>query len=714
MNPHVSSFGGGMPPLQPLAAPVQALGSAAMRPREPVANRVLLARLLAFGGAAAMAAAGAWEMAQVVKAGGVTMLEGLMTGLFAVTFAWISFAATSALAGLLFPPRRRTWRFRPQRLGTLTALAVPVYHEDPSRIAAALKVMAQGLIRQGHGGAFEIVILSDSRNAEAWLAETLAADELRRALDGQMAVWYRRRWDNRHRKAGNIRDFVENWGGRYDHFIILDADSLMSPETLVALACEMDSDSKLGILQTLPKLAGSRTPFARAQQFASRVHGPVVARGHAAWQGSDGNYWGHNAIIRTQAFAASCILPDLPGREPLGGPILSHDFVEAAFMRRAGWRVEMAADLDGSWEESPPSLLDAATRDRRWAQGNLQHLRVLVARGLRWPSRVHLALGVMSYLISPFWLLLIVSGFALALQAEFVRPEYFPQGLQLFPTWPLFDSERMMRLFLVTLGVLLAPKALGLALALMTPSFRRASGGGVQLALSAGAELLLSALLAPIMMLIHSRHICEILLGRDAGWKPQRRDDGETSWLDVWTSHRWHVATGIATAFFAWYLSPEILLWLSPTLVGLVLAMPLSRYSGSTALGLAMRRRGLLLTPEEEGAPAILRDFHAARSQGAAPPADAVDALARSRPMRDTHYSWVSPGARRRGAPRAANLTAAHKVGEAATLREALSWLDAAERVEIAGDPALAERLARLADSDTAAAAIEPSRRSVA
>ena len=643
-----------------------------------------------------MAAGGAYEMVQVVAPGGVTILEGIMTGLFVVTFAWISFAATSAIAGLLLPSRpcgRRRWS---GRLTKLTALVMPIYHEDPPKMAASLEVMARRLARCGRSHAFEIVILSDSTSADSWVAETVAVERLSRSLAGSMPVWYRRRWSNAAKKAGNIREFVENWGGRYDHFVILDADSLMSAETLVALAAEMEAEPTLGILQTVPNLGGGATVFARAQQFASRVYGPVVARGLAAWHGGEGNFWGHNAIIRTSAFASSCALPDLPGKEPLGGPILSHDFVEAALMRRAGWRVEMATDLDGSWEECPPSLIDAAVRDRRWAQGNLQHLRVIAAHGLTWPSRAHLAFGVMSYLISPIWLLMIFFGFALTLQAQLVTPEYFPEGFQLFPTWPLFDSERMMRLFMVTLGVLFLPKVIGLVSALASPHFRRACGGSLCLVAGAVTETVVSALFAPIMLLIHSTQVCEIVAGRDAGWSPQRRDHGETPWSDAWRRHQWHMATGIAVGGFAWILSPTIFAWLSPTLIGLVLAIPASRMSGSARIGALLRRAGLLVTPEELSPAGILRELHAVRTRVPALPQDGVLALAQDESIREAHFRWANPAPRRRGAPEAAYLTAAHKIAEAETLAEALGWLDRSERVQVVGHRALVESLAAL------------------
>ena len=256
----------------------------------------------------------------------------------------------------------------------------------------------------GANEAFEIVVLSDSTNADAWIRETVAIDGLRRSLASVMPVWYRRRWRNVARKSGNLEDFVTRWGGRYDHMIVLDADSLIDAPTLTRLVQMMHADPALGILQTAPQLIGARTFFGRLQQFAACAYGPVISRGLAAWSGDSANYWGHNAIIRVRAFADCCGLPELEGRKPFGGHVLSHDFVEAALMRRGGWKVRMATDCGGSWEESPPSLIDVAIRDRRWAQGNLQHMKIIGASGLSFASRLHLGIGIMSYLSSPLWL----------------------------------------------------------------------------------------------------------------------------------------------------------------------------------------------------------------------------------------------------------------------------------------------------------------------
>ena len=366
----------------------------------------------------------------------------------------------------------------------------------------------------------------------------MAIDGLRRSLASVMPVWYRRRWRNVARKSGNIEDFVTRWGGRYDHMIVLDADSLIDAPTLTRLVQMMHADPALGILQTAPQLIGARTFFGRLQQFAACAYGPVISRGLAAWSGDSANYWGHNAIIRVRAFADCCGLPELEGRKPFGGHVLSHDFVEAALMRRGGWKVRMATDCGGSWEESPPSLIDVAIRDRRWAQGNLQHMKIIGASGLSFASRLHLGIGIMSYLSSPLWLLMLGIGFALAVQSHLIRPEYFNHDFQMFPSWPRFNVELMMALFWFSMVVLLIPKMLGLIRALASARLRRGGGGVIGIGASFLFEVVLSALYAPVMMMLQSRHVIEVFLGRDSGWNPQSRDGGGTSWGDAWHFHK--------------------------------------------------------------------------------------------------------------------------------------------------------------------------------
>lgn len=689
---------GGMPFERPLEMPTQELRRAPEAPpMEAASGRTLFARLLTFAGTIALTSYGVYEMLGIVSVESMTFLQGVMLMFFTVTLAWISFAAASTVTGFILPPLRA--RTDTPIAGSRTALIMPIYNEDPARTTTALQAMAEALEQEHAAQHFEIVIVSDSTNVDAWISESLVVDELRRTLREVIPVWYRRRWHNTGRKAGNIEEFVTRWGGRYDYMIVLDADSLMSASTLIELVRRMQADARLGILQTVPMLIGHLSVFARIQQFAGRVYGALIARGVSAWSGDEGNYWGHNAIIRVTAFAQACGLPQLPGRRPFGGHVLSHDFVEAAFMRRAGWKVRMAADLGGSWEESPPSLVDVAVRDRRWAQGNLQHSKIIGAKGLTITNRAHFAIGIMSYLSSPLWLMLLIIGFALTLQATLIRPEYFSRTFQLFPDWPRFDAERMTELFIFTMIVLFTPKVLGLVRSIFVSRVRKGCGGVLGVTLSTLLETIISALYAPIMMLVQTHHVLHILTGRDSGWNPQRRHALRTEWAEAWRVHWPHLAIGVLIGVVAWFISPTLLAWLSPTLAGLLLAVPLSKLSGSVAVGKMFAWLGLLRTPEERHPPAVMRRRDELLAQARAPQSEGLRFLARNQQARLAHISGNLPRPdETRGHPDPHRLTAERKVQEAKSLTEVLAWLGPAERIHVAGDPRLLERLAELPD----------------
>ena len=591
-----------MPPASPLVMPEQSLAAwerGAVR-LAPDAN-VLRARIFVFGLTALLTGAGTYGMYQVISPVEVTWLQILFAALFALTFTWISFACASACAGFWLLLRGRTPAPALAPLSEMgrTALLMPVYNEDPDAVFSRLEQMAHSLVWQGAQRHFDIFILSDTRKDDVARREEERFKSLRQALRGEMGVYYRRRADNHHRKAGNIADFVTRWGGAYDHMIVLDADSEMSGDILVTLACAMAADPSAGIIQSLPLLHNRWTPYARMTQFAGRIYGPVVAAGLSAWHGRDGNYWGHNAIIRTCAFAAAAGLPELTGRKPFGGHILSHDFIEAALMRRAGWGVYMLPQLRGSYEETPPSLIDLASRDRRWAQGNLQHIKIVGARGLHWVSRVHLLQGIMSYLASPLWLLLLTAGMGLALIARYTEPNYFPDGLSLFPAWPVFDPELALRLLSVTAVVLYLPKLLGLILALRDPEIRRGSGGALGLFKSVAAETLLSILLSPVMMLIQSRFVLDVLIGRDSGWNNQNRDDAAIPFAITARRHAVHSLVGLIIGAAGFAISWATFFWFLPIMTGLVLAPVVSWATGHAAFGRRLWTANVFRIPEE-------------------------------------------------------------------------------------------------------------------
>jgi membrane glycosyltransferase len=661
--------------------------------------RAWVARAILWVGTAALTVYGVREMLGIIAANGEpTTLQRVMVVFFALTLLWISHAAASAVAGLI-PARRIRLEASPAE-PTRTALVMPVYNEDPLRITAGLRAMAEGLAGLGAAGGFEIVILSDTTQPEAWMRETQAVSLLRDTLRDVMPVWYRRRWRNTGRKVGNLHEFIERWGARYDYMITLDADSLIAADTLVRLQQAMQADPDLGLLQTVPRLAGRLSLYARLQQFGSFLYGPPTARGVAAWSGNEGNYWGHNAIVRMTAFAGACGLPQLSGRKPFGGAILSHDFVEAALLRRAGWKVRMAPGWEGSYEESPPSLIDLAIRDRRWAQGNLQHAKVIGTAGLALHSRLHFLLGIFSYLSSPLWLVLLLLGLALSVQAGLHQPEYFDSAFQLFPNWPKFDAQRMLALFGFSFAVLFVPKVLG-ALAALFSRRTWLAVGFPELLAGIVLELLLAALYAPVQMLLQSRHVYEILTGRDSGWQAQQRNEGAASWRQAWRFHRGHTLAGLVLGTAFAFLAPELLWWLSPVLAGLLLSVPMSRVSGSVGVGRMLARLGLLLTPEEVDPPAVLARRDALLEEAKALPEDPLRWLADDAAARRRHLTGnLPPPAAVPGEPDADHLTARQKLLDARHVDEALGWLTPRERIWVAADAALLHQLAGLAGSE--------------
>src|SRR5690606_570233 len=391
------------------------------------------------------------------------------------------------------------------------------------------------------------------------------------------------------------------------YMVVFDADSVMTGKALVTLARLMDAHPDVGIIQTVPIPTGCETMFARVVQFAARLNSPMLASGLAFCQLGESNYWGHNAILRVRPFASHCALPRLPGQEPLGGEILSHDFVEAAFMRRAGYKVWLAPELGGSWEQLPTNLIDYAARDRRWAQGNLQHMQILPARGLHWLSRVHLLTGVMSYASSLMWLAVLVLSSTVACIEAVRGYQYFqPGAYTLFPSWPESRTFEIGALLTITLSILLLPKVFGAVLAFRDASLLKGFGGPSRLMRSLLAEQVFSVLLAPPMMLFHSWFVLRTLAGRSVTWDAQVREDRGVSVREAFMRHKWHVAIGVAWAALVLALAPKFIWWVLPVVAGLVVSVPLAVLTSRRTLGLWLRQRGYFLTPEETAPPVEL------------------------------------------------------------------------------------------------------------
>ncbi|MEJ2124955.1 MAG: glucans biosynthesis glucosyltransferase MdoH [Alphaproteobacteria bacterium] len=548
-----------------------------------------------------------------MELGGFAALELVLIGLFVINISWLALAFMTAFSGFLVMTLRLKRSIvdvpTDEDAKTLpkgrTAILVATYNEKPERIFGMALATMKELGASGHSEAFDVFIVSDTTDPDIWVHEEAAFKAARARSGDGPRLYYRRRPKNSGKKAGNIADWCRRWGPAYDYMVVLDADSLMTGESLVKLAHAMDRSPDAGLIQTAPVTLGRNTLFARMQQFASGLYGPMMATGLAFWHRGTSNFWGHNAIIRVRAFMESAGLPQLPGLPPFGGQILSHDFVEAALMCRAGWRVCMVPELKGSYEEIPPSLIDFATRDRRWCQGNLQHHRVMVAKGLRRLSRVHMVMGIMSYLSAFIWLLFLVAALALTVQDLTYKPIYFGTDQTLFPTWPMQDSERALSLLFWTLALLLTPKLFGYVLALVNNKNRRGFGGVWGLSVSVIVETVLSSLFAHVMMLVQSAAIIDILRGRDSGWNPQCRDDGSLPVSWVIRYHLLHMFLGAGLGIFTFMSSLPLFLWLLPATLGLLLSGPLSVLTARRKWGQRFRFMGIFAIAEERRPPAI-------------------------------------------------------------------------------------------------------------
>ncbi|MFI4868177.1 MAG: glucans biosynthesis glucosyltransferase MdoH [Steroidobacterales bacterium] len=607
----------------------EALGERSMRRQE------LWRRSVFFGLTFLTALVAGFLMLDILKVNGQTVLNIVALPLFIVLFTWISGAFWTAVAGFIvrLVGRDRTVLHSrdvaSQPLHGRTAIVTPVYNEDTAHVFANADAVWSSLQQQPAAPAFDLFILSDTRVPEIAEAELAAWRALVARRDADGRVFYRRRSDNIGRKAGNLAEFVRNWGGAYDYMIVLDADSIMSGQALVSMAQLMDAHPDVGIVQTLPLLAARDTLFARVLQFAVRISGLMLADGLAFWQLGESNYWGHNAILRLRAFAQHCALPRLPGSPPFGGEILSHDIVEAAFMRRAGYKVWLVPDITGSWEEVPSNVIDYAARDLRWAQGNLQHAGVLPMKGLHWLSRTHLLTGILSYVTSPLWLLvLIISSIVTCIQAVKGHEYFQPGAFSLFPSWPQYRDSEIAALLSMTAVVLLVPKMLGATLAIKDRALRSAFGGTRKIIGGFLFEQVLSMLLAPTMMLFHSEFVVRALLGRSVGWEAQARGDRGISWREAFQRHKWHLLIGLVWGTTILVLAPNFIWWMSPVILGMLISVPFTVLTSRTDLGLALRAHDWLLTPEETAPPPELAAAAAARSLAPRPEDSGIEPIA--------------------------------------------------------------------------------------
>lgn len=562
----------------------------------------------------------------VLSADGIGAIDVLLIALFVASGIWPVIGAWNAVIGFVLLRRDRgtpagaVW----PELATVpteadlrgrTAIVMPVYDEDPIAVFANLSAVARSVAETGYAEAFDFHLLSDSqseaivaeeeRRVAAWNAEPIAGIRLA----------YRRRADNRGYKAGNIGEFCDRMAVAYDYMLVLDADSAMTGAAIARLVRIMDHDDGLGIVQTLAVGVPAASAFTRLFQFGMRQGMRTYTMGSAWWQGDDGPYWGHNAIIRLAPFARHCRLPVLPGRPPLGGYVLSHDQVEAVLMRRAGYAVRVLVEEGGSFEENPPTLIDFIRRDLRWCQGNMQYLTFFrrlgtaapLLPGVRPMGLVQLALAILMYLGSMAWMAFMAVGLMAVMlapvgpeaSAPAVMADHLPVGIGLFATMVL---------------VSMLPKLMGVADILRRPAARIAYGGTLRVLAGAAIELVLSALTSPVIAVAQTLFITRLAAGRGLTWQTQNRTARGLGLAEA-AQRLWpQTVIGLVAAGTLALLAPPLLAWAAPLLLGLVLSVPIAVLTAAPGVSRWMCRHRLCSVPEETCMPTLLADHAGSRS----------------------------------------------------------------------------------------------------
>ncbi|MBN9888884.1 glucans biosynthesis glucosyltransferase MdoH [Salipiger abyssi] len=536
---------------------------------------------------------------QFGEADGLTTLDVLRAVLILISTLWLAWGSVQALTGLTTRPRAPDYD-RDAPIRGRTCILMPVYNEDPLETFARVAAIEASLRATGDPAQIHFAILSDTRDEDVAAREVEVFEKLVSECDGMGRFFYRRREDNVGRKAGNIEDFIARSGAAYDYAVILDADSLMEGETILQMIRRMEAEPALGLLQTLPQIIRAQSRFGRAMQFSAAFFSPVFARGLAMAQGETGPFWGHNAIIRVRAFAQSCGLPALRGTPPFGGHVLSHDYVEAALLARQGWVVRLDDDLGGSYEEGPENIVDHAKRDRRWCQGNLQHMRIIGAPGLKPWSRFVFAQGIMAYVAPLFWLGFIVASIASPLFTP--MPDYFPTPGWPFPHFPPSAAAKAIGLAIGIFGLLLLPKLL-IALRAALSERAEAFGGPSRVLLSTLAELLLSSLTAPVLLLFTTRSVLQVFGRSDGGWPQNNRGDGTLSWPVALAASWWIMLIGLAGMASSWIFAPALFLWLLPVGAPMIAAPLLLRWT-------SLPSQSPLMTVPTELRPAPVMQIH--------------------------------------------------------------------------------------------------------
>ncbi|KAH7089282.1 putative glycosyltransferase [Paraphoma chrysanthemicola] len=473
-------------------------------------------------------------------------------------------------------------------LHSRTALTIYMRNEEPDSIFSRLLAMYESLSQTGCLGNFRFVLLSDTSDPDVMRMEERTFERLKGKLSTGTfgTAFYRRRSKNIGFKAGNAFDYVEHHSDGDDFFVPLDSDSTMSGELLVRLASSMEKHPQIGMIQTQFATTPSVSGFSRVMYFFS-AH--IQNTGLSWWYKDSAIYWGHNAIIRTQAFLENCKLPVLKERAPLGGFILSHDIIESLFMRRAGYEVRLLPVETGSYEAHPPTFIDHMRRELRWCRGTIQYIVLLRQPGLKFISRIQICQVLASHLGPTVWT---VMTLATIIKSTLVHSD--ARNINDLGAYSQLLQINMNAFPRIVSIVWIATKCV------------KGYGDGIRWAVSIFLHLLYMALIGPTMSIAITALVFSSFIHSSFVWDAQNRDRLGLGWRDAYRTLWLPTVIGIGIASIIVTQDGFTAFRLSMLALSLALGVPTAVLTASPYLSQITLRLRLFMIPEEFAVPPVL------------------------------------------------------------------------------------------------------------
>ena len=210
-------------------------------------------------------------------------------------------------------------------------------------------------------------------------------------------------------------------------------------------------------------------------------------------------------------------------------------------------------------------------------------------------------------------------------------------------------------------------------------------------------ETFLSGLIAPVMMIFQSTAVGEILLGRDAGWQVQRRDDGDIAFKEMLSKYATPTLFGVAMAVSAYAVSLPLFLWMTPVIAGLLLSVQVAILTSRSLP--AGQRSGFLATPEQNAPPRVLERANELAVAASGYSESPLHELRSNVPLSETHLETLAnQPPRRRGQINPELAIARAKLDDADFFDEAVSFLNKREVFALLNSGSDLRRLMKLPD----------------